>query len=219
MTQVPEQRLYIGGRYADSNGHERFQSINPATGDTLAVCAHADAADVDAAVASARSGFDAWSRMPAIERSRILLKAVALLRARNDELADLEVLDTGKPVREARAVDIVTGADVIEYYAGLIPTLQGAHQPLDSSRFFYTRREPLGVCAGIGAWNYPLQIACWKSAIALACGNAMIYKPSEVTPLSSFKLAEIYTEAGVPDGVFNVVTGGGKTSSRRGRPR
>lgn len=211
MTQFPEQRLYIDGRYVDSQGDERFESINPATGETLARCQQAVAADVDTAVTSAREGFDAWSEMPAIERSRILLKAVALLRERNDELADLEVLDTGKPIREASTVDIVTGADVIEYYAGLVPTLQGSHQPLDASRFFYTRREPLGVCAGIGAWNYPIQIACWKSGIALACGNAMLYKPSEITPLSTFKLAEIYSEAGVPDGVFNVLSGGGST--------
>lgn len=208
---MKEQQLYIDGAYVAASSGKRFESINPATGETLASCHEAGKDDIDDAVASGQRGFDVWSAMPAIERSRILLKAVALLRKRNDELAELEVLDTGKPIREAIAVDIETGADVIEYYAGLAPTIQGNHQPLDSTRFFYTRREPLGVCAGIGAWNYPIQIACWKSAIALACGNAMIFKPSEVTPLSAHKLAEIYTEAGVPDGVFNVVNGGGST--------
>ncbi|MBF4259669.1 betaine-aldehyde dehydrogenase, partial [Vibrio anguillarum] len=146
-------------------------------------------------------------RMTATERSRILLKAVKILRERNDELAVLEVLDTGKPIQEANCVDIATGADVIEYFANLAPSLQGEQQPLNDHQFFYTRREPLGICAGIGAWNYPIQIAMWKSAPALAAGNVMIFKPSEETPLSALKLAEIFSEAGVPDGVFNVVQG------------
>ena len=197
MTIFPEQRLYIGGTYVESRGNERFQTVNPATGDVITTCQQAVEADVDAAVASAHAGFAEWSKTPAVERSRILLRAVSILRERNYELAELEVIDTGKPIREASAVDIATGADVIEYFAGLAPTIQGAHQPLSESNFFYTRREPLGICAGIGAWNYPIQIACWKSGIALACGNSMIFKPSEVTPLSAFKLAEIYSEAGV----------------------
>ena len=129
------------------------------------------------------------------------------MRERNDELAALEVLDTGKPLQEANCVDIHSGADVIEYYAGLVPALQGTQQDLDANTFFMSRREPLGVCAGIGAWNYPIQIACWKSAPCLAAGNSMIFKPSEETPLSVLKLAEIYTEAGMPPGVFNVVQG------------
>lgn len=121
--------------------------------------------------------------------------------------------DTGKPIAETRAVDIVTGADVIEYYAGLAPGLEGMQVPLRPDSFVYTRREPLGVTAGIGAWNYPIQIACWKAAPALAAGNAMIFKPSEVTPLSALKLAEIFTEAGVPPGVFNVVQGDGRVGT------
>lgn len=211
MTKIERLQLYIDGDFVAAKSGAHFDSINPATGEILANCQQAGKDDIDDAVASSQRGFETWSAMPAVERSRILLKAVALLRNRNNELAQLEVLDTGKPIREAISVDISTGADVIEYYAGLAPTIQGSHQPLDANRFFYTRREPLGVCAGIGAWNYPIQIACWKSAIALACGNAMIFKPSEVTPLSAHKLAEIYTEAGVPDGVFNVVNGGGST--------
>ena len=136
-----------------------------------------------------------------------------MLRERNDELAALETRDTGKPIAETRAVDIVTGADVIEYYAGLATAIEGQQIPLRPESFVYTRREPLGVCAGIGAWNYPIQIACWKSAPALAAGNAMIFKPSEITPLSALKLAEIYTEAGVPGGVFNVVQGDGRVGA------
>ena len=148
--------------------------------------------------------------MTAMQRSRILRRAVDILRERNDELAALETLDTGKPLAETRSVDIVTGADVLEYYAGLVPAIEGEQIPLRETSFVYTRREPLGVVAGIGAWNYPVQIALWKSAPALAAGNAMIFKPSEVTPLTALKLAEIYTEAGVPDGVFNVLTGSGR---------
>ncbi|MBA3289491.1 MAG: betaine-aldehyde dehydrogenase, partial [Acidimicrobiia bacterium] len=133
-------------------------------------------------------------------------EAVRILRARNRELAELEVADTGKPIAEAEVVDVASGADCIEYFAGLAAGLHGEHVDLGAS-WGYTRREPLGVCAGIGAWNYPLQIACWKSAPALACGNSMVFKPAELTPLTTAKLAEIYTEAGVPDGVFNVVQG------------
>ncbi len=121
-------------------------------------------------------------------------------------MARIEVLDTGKPIEEARTVDVYSGADALEYYAGVASTLHGDYYDLGGS-FAYTRREPLGVCAGIGAWNYPIQIACWKAAPALACGNAMIFKPSELTPTSALKVAEIFKEAGVPDGVFNVVQG------------
>ena len=148
-----------------------------------------------------------------MQRSRILRRAVEILRARNDELAELETLDTASRSARRQAVDIVTGADVLEYYAGLVPAIEGQQIPLRASSFVYTRREPLGVVAGIGAWNYPIQIALWKSALALAAGNAMIFKPSEVTPLSALKLAEIYTEAGLPDGVFNVVQGDGRVGA------
>ncbi|PNH80714.1 betaine-aldehyde dehydrogenase [Vibrio diazotrophicus] len=202
--------LYIDGRYQQASSGETFISYNPATGEPLATLGQANEQDVQAAVDSAKRGFAVWSTMTAVERSRILLKAVAILRERNDELALLEVLDTGKPIQEANCVDIVTGADVIEYFAGLAPALQGEQQSLSESQFFYTRKEPLGICAGIGAWNYPIQIAMWKSAPALAAGNAMIFKPSEETPLTALKLAEIFTEAGVPDGVFNVVQGDGR---------
>ena len=203
------QRLYIGGTYVEATSGETFASFDPATGECLATLGKASRDDVERAVASAREGQREWAACTAMTRSRILRRAVELLRARNDELAELEMRDTGKPIAETRAVDIVTGADVIEYYAGLAPTIEGRQIPLRDDSFVYTRREPLGVCVGIGAWNYPIQIACWKSAPALAAGNAMIFKPSEITPLSALKLAEIYTEAGVPPGVFNVVQGDG----------
>jgi len=144
--------------------------------------------------------------MTAMDRSRILRRAVQIIRERNDDLAALDTLDAGRPIAETTSVDVPTGADVIEFYAGVAPTLHG--ETLDfPGGFARMRREPLGVCAGIGAWNYPIQIAMWKSGLALACGNAMIFKPAEVTPLSALALAEIYLEAGVPPGVFNVVQG------------
>lgn len=206
-------RSFIGGAYVEASGGETFFTVNPANGKTLAHVQQASAADVDAAVLAAANGQRVWAAMTAMQRSRILRRAVDLLRERNDELAALETLDTGKPIAETLAVDIVTGADVIEYYAGLATAIEGLQIPLRADSFVYTRREPLGVCAGIGAWNYPIQIACWKSAPALAAGNAMIFKPSEVTPLSAGKLAEIYLEAGVPAGVFNVVQGDGRVGA------
>jgi betaine-aldehyde dehydrogenase len=145
--------------------------------------------------------------MSGMERGRILNRAVALLRERNDEIAELETRNTGKPFSETSTVDIVTGADVLEYYAGLAAAIEGSQIPLREDSFVYTRREPLGVIGSIGAWNYPIQIACWKSAPALAAGNAVVFKPSEVTPLTTMILAEVFTEAGLPDGVFNVVHG------------
>ncbi|GEM75792.1 betaine-aldehyde dehydrogenase [Vibrio sagamiensis] len=198
---------YIHGQHYCGFSEEYFTSYNPANGEPIAKIKQASQKDLSIAIESAKSGFAVWSSMTATERSRILLKAAELLRDKNDQLALLEVADTGKPIQEARVVDIATGADVIEYFAGLAPAMQGEQQPLGQSQFFYTRREPLGICAGIGAWNYPIQIAMWKSAPALAAGNVMIFKPSEETPLSALSLAEIYTQAGVPDGVFNVLQG------------
>ncbi len=203
---LPEQQLYIHGGYRAAISGQSFETVNPANGEVICRVQQADAEDVEAAVASAREGFAVWSAMSGTQRGRVLHEAQRILRARNRELAELEVLDAGKPIQEAEVVDVISGADCIEYYAGIAASLHGEHTDLGGD-FFYTRREPLGVCAGIGAWNYPIQIACWKSAPALACGNAMIFKPAELTPLTALKLAEIYTEAGLPDGVFNVVQG------------
>ena len=210
MSTLPLQQLYIHGRLVDATSGRTFQTINPATGEVIAEVQAASQADVERAVESAAAGQKVWAAMTAMERSRILRRAVDILRGRNNALARLETLDTGKALSETTTVDIVTGADVLEYYAGLATAIEGNQVPLRESSFFYTRREPLGVVAGIGAWNYPVQIALWKSAPALAAGNAMVFKPSEVTPLTAIELAKIYTEAGVPDGVFNVVQGPGR---------
>jgi betaine-aldehyde dehydrogenase len=198
---------YIGGGFVDASSGETFPSIDPATGETLAEIQLASPADVERAVAAAKAGFAVWSRMTGAERGRILKRTADILRQKNRSIAEVETRDTGKPIQETIAVDVLSGADCLEYFAGIAATLTGEHVDLGPAAFGYTRREPLGVVAGIGAWNYPIQIACWKSAPALACGNAMIFKPSEVTPLTASYLAEAFKEAGLPDGVFNVVQG------------
>ena len=203
---TPVYENFINGHFLKNQTGDTFAVKNPATDEVIYHVEIADEFIQNAAIESAKQGFAAWSAMTPIERSRILLKAVAILRERNDELAKVEVLDTGKPWQEAECVDVETGADVIEYFAGLAPAQVGQQQMVGND-FYYTRKEPLGICAGIGAWNYPLQIACWKSGPALAAGNSVIFKPSEETPLGAIKLAEIFIEAGVPAGVFNVVQG------------
>jgi len=184
-----------------------FRVINPANGELLAQLPIDGAVQIDAAVARAQAAQKAWAQLSGAQRGRILQRAAQLLRERNEELAHLETLNTGKPIQETRSVDALSGAECLEYYAGLAAGIAGEHLDLGAAAFGYTRREPLGVVAGIGAWNYPLQIACWKSAPALACGNAMIFKPAELTPLTALKLSEIYLAAGVPAGVFQVVQG------------
>jgi betaine-aldehyde dehydrogenase len=190
---------------------ERFASFNPATGEVLGYVTVAGAADVNAAVRAAQRGQVTWAAMPGAERARILRRTAEILRSRNRELAELETRDTGKPIQETLVVDVISGADCLEYFAALAQSLSGEHIDLGTQAFGYTRREPLGVVAGIGAWNYPLQIACWKAAPALACGNAMIFKPAELTPFTAVKLAEIFLEAGLPPGVFQVVQGFAET--------
>ncbi|HET7715071.1 MAG TPA: betaine-aldehyde dehydrogenase [Bauldia sp.] len=201
----------MGGAAVASRRRDTFPTVNPANGAVLAEVEVAGETEVDQAVAAARAAQPGWAAMTGMERGRILKRAAALLRERNAELALLETRDTGKPIRETSTVDVLSGADCLEYFAGLAAGLAGEHVDLGPSAFGYTRREPLGVVAGIGAWNYPLQIACWKAAPALACGNAMIFKPAELTPLTAVKLAEIFAEAGLPDGVFNVVQGFAET--------
>jgi betaine-aldehyde dehydrogenase len=190
---------------------DRFASINPANGEVLSYVTVAGADQVNAAVVAAQRGQAQWAALTGAERARVLRRAAQLLRSRNQELAELETCDTGKPIQETLVVDVVSGADCLEYFASLAQSLAGEHVDLGPQAFGYTRREPLGVVAGIGAWNYPLQIACWKSAPALACGNAMIFKPAELTPLTAVKLEEIFAEAGLPAGVFQVVQGFAET--------
>ncbi len=210
---LPRLPNWIGGRAAPSRDAETFATINPATGEAMAEIEIAGPAQVEAAITAARAGQKVWARMTGMERGRILRRVADILRARNDELAEIETRDTGKPVQETRVVDVISGADCLEYFAGLAGGITGESVDLGPGAMGYTRREPLGIIAGIGAWNYPLQIACWKSAPALACGNAMIFKPSDLTPLTALKLGEIMTEAGVPDGVFNVLPGDGRTGA------
>lgn len=202
------QTSFINGKFLPSSSKRNVVTTSyPATGEILCELEEANLEDIAYAVESAEKGFRIWSKMKGAERGRILLRAAHLLRERVNSLAEIEVYDTGKPISEAVSVDIPSAAEAIEYFAGLASSLHGDHFDLGKS-FVYTRREPIGICAGIGAWNYPLQIASWKAAPALACGNAMIFKPSELTPLTALKLGEIFTEAGVPDGVFNVLVGG-----------
>ncbi|RVX75908.1 hypothetical protein B0A52_00265 [Exophiala mesophila] len=210
---LPDRHTFYAGRpQSSSTSSGTFQSIDPSTAQPVCSIHTSSTSSIDSAISAAKSAFPSWSSTPPIERSRILLKAVSLLRARNDELARIETIDTGKPFSETSTVDIVTGADVLEYFANLVASggLNGEAFRLRDSAWVYTSKEPLGVCAGIGAWNYPIQIALWKSAPCLSAGNTMVYKPSEVTPLHAQFLAEIYREAGLPDGVFNVVYGAGE---------
>jgi betaine-aldehyde dehydrogenase len=205
------QQLYYDGRPQNASSGRTFVTVNPATAKPLAVVQTASQSDIDAAVASAQRAFSSWSQTPPITRCRVLLKAVELLRARNDEIAKVETQDTGKAFSETSTVDVVTGADVLEYFANLVASggLNGETTQLRPDAWIYTRKEALGVCAGIGAWNYPIQIALWKSAPCLAAGNCMVYKPSEVTPLHGQILAQVFSEAGLPPGVFNIVHGDG----------
>jgi betaine-aldehyde dehydrogenase len=211
----PTQHLYYDGKVQEGASGATFQSINPATSAPLATIHTSLPSDIDSAISSAQRAFPSWSSTTPQERSRILLKTASILRARNTELATTETHDTGKPISETIAVDIISGAEVLEFYAHLITNggLNSEIIPLRPGASIQTSKHALGVCAGIGAWNYPIQIALWKSAPCLAAGNCMVYKPSEFTPLHAITLAEIYTEAGVPPGVFNVVQGGGEVGA------
>ena len=184
-----------------------FSNYSPSTGKKICDVEITQNYEIESAIQKAKIGFKIWKNRSGFERAKILSKAAQIIRSRYHELAQLEVIDTGKPIKEALETDIPSSADVLEYYAGVAPTIRGDYIQLEKS-FAYTRREPMGICAGIGAWNYPFQIACWKSAPALASGNVMLFKPSELTPMSASRLAEIYLEAGIPEGVFQVIQGG-----------
>ena len=208
MIAQPVASHFVDGAYLEDKAGAPIEVIYPATGEVIAVVHEATTAVVERAVASARRAQGAWAAMKPVERARVLRRAADIIRDRGDDLARLETLDTGKPIQETQVADWPSGADSLEWFAGLAPTVTGETIPLGRD-FVYTIREPLGVCVGIGAWNYPSQIACWKAAPALALGNAMVFKPSEVTPLGALKLAEILIEAGLPAGLFNVVQGRG----------
>jgi betaine-aldehyde dehydrogenase len=215
----PTASHYVNGRYREDEAGAAIPVIYPATGETIATVHSATPAVVEEALASAARAQKEWAALRGVERGRVLRRAADLIRERNRELSVLETYDTGKPLSETLVADAMSAADSLEYFGGLAATLSGEHIQLGGD-FVYTRREPLGVCVGIGAWNYPTQIAAWKGAPALACGNAMVFKPSETTPLGALRLAEILVEAGAPPGLYNVVQGTGEVGARLiGDPR
>jgi len=209
-------QLLIGGKFQDAVSGRQFKTINPATEEVLADVAEADAPDVDAAVKAARAAFQskAWRTMAARERSKLLWKIGDLITQNAEELARLESMDNGKPIFESRYIDIPSAAETFYYYAGWCTKLEGETIPVPGNFFNYTLREPLGVCGIITPWNFPLLMVAWKLAPALACGNTAVLKIAEETPLTGLRLGQLCQEAGLPDGVVNVVPGFGETAGR-----
>jgi betaine-aldehyde dehydrogenase len=205
-------KMFINGEFIDAESGKTRDIVNPATGKVIAQVPEASAKDVDKAARAARAAFDRgeWRKMTAQDRQKLLLKTAQLLRDRFEEFVDLEVKDNGKPRREAE-FDVDDAANCFEFYAGLATKIHGETMTVPANSFSYVVREPIGVCAQIVPWNYPLLMAVWKFAPALAAGNCVILKPSEFTPLNVLRLAEVFKEAGFPDGVVNIVTGEGAT--------
>ncbi|MDG1322635.1 MAG: betaine-aldehyde dehydrogenase [Porticoccaceae bacterium] len=207
MITQPTASHFIDGEYVEDSGGTPINIIYPATGEIIGKVYSATPAIIERAIESGTKAQKAWARLSGTERGRVLNRAASIIRERNYDLSVLETYDTGKPISETLYADATSAADALEYFGGLAGSITGEHIPLPDGNWAYTRREPLGLCVGIGAWNYPTQIACWKGAPALACGNAMIFKPSEVTPLCALKIAEILIEAGLPPGLYNVIQG------------
>lgn len=212
MQTQPTASHFIDGAYVEDTTGTLIDVIYPATGQVIATVYAATPDIIERALAAAKRAQAAWAAMSGTERGRILRRAADIMRARNHDLSVLETYDTGKPYQETSVADATSGADALEYFGGMAATLTGEHIQLGED-WVYTRREALGVCVGIGAWNYPTQIACWKAAPALACGNSVIFKPSETTPLCALKVAEILHEAGLPAGLYNVVQGLGEVGA------
>ncbi len=211
MKAQPQASHFIDGEYVEDTDGTVIESIYPATGEVIARLHAATPAIVEKAIASAKRAQKEWASWSPTARGRVLKKAAEIMRVRNRELSELETLDTGKPIQETIVADPTSGADSFEFFGGIIASaMNGSQIPLGGD-WAYTKRVPLGVVVGIGAWNYPQQIACWKGAPALAAGNAMVFKPSEVTPLGALKIAEILIEAGAPKGVYNVIQGDRET--------
>ncbi len=204
----PKGSHFINGAYVEDTAGTPIPVIYAATGEQLAQVYGATPTIIEQALASAKAAQIEWVGWSGTERGRVLRRAADMIRERNRDLSVLETYDTGKPLSETLYADATSGADALEYFGGLAGSLTGETMQLGQD-WVYTLREPLGVCVGIGAWNYPTQIACWKGAPALACGNAMVFKPSESTPLCALKIAEILHEAGLPAGLYNVVQGMG----------
>jgi len=218
VTAAP-RKLFINGQWTDAASGKTFETPNPATGETLARVAEGDAEDINQAVRAARAAFDGpWSRMTPSERGRIIWRIGDLILAHTDELAQLESLDNGKPFAVAQAADVPLAADLFHYMAGWATKIEGntiniSVPYMPGANFHsYTLREPVGVVGQIIPWNFPLLMAAWKLGPALATGNCVVLKPAEQTPLTALRLAELIAEAGVPDGVVNVVTGFGETA-------
>jgi acyl-CoA reductase-like NAD-dependent aldehyde dehydrogenase len=211
---VSPSKLFINGRWEDPICCRFLDVINPATGEPVTAVPDADACDVDRAVAAARASFEkkSWRGMDPSRRERILWEIGDLLLKHRDELAAIITQENGKTLRESAGADVTPAADCFHYYAGWVRKIYGETIPVDGPFFNYTLREPVGVVGAIVPWNFPLQIAAWKVAPALACGCSVVLKPSELTPLNALKLAEIAMEAGLPEGVLNVVTGYGETT-------
>lgn len=204
---------FIDGVLTSGANRETWVNLNPATNRPLGTVCQANDQDIEAAVVSSERAFQIWRTKTGAERGRVLVKAADILRSRLNQIALIETQDVGKPIAESLAVDVTSAADALEYFGGMAAGIHGEYFDLKNA-FGYTRPEPLGVCAGIGAWNYPIQIAAWKAAPALACGNAMIFKPSELTPATALELAKAITEAGAPNGLFNVLQGDGRVGSK-----
>jgi phenylacetaldehyde dehydrogenase len=219
FTQTPQQ-LFIGGKWVDAASGETFTTPNPATGAPLATVASGGAEDIDRAVKAARAAFEGgpWSRMTPSERGKVVWKIGDLIEEHLDEFAQLEALDNGKPLAVARAADVPLAADLFHYMAGWATKIEGNSISISvpympGAQFHsYTLREPIGVVGQIIPWNFPLLMAAWKLGPALATGNCVVLKPAEQTPLTALLLARLMAEAGVPDGVVNVVTGFGETA-------
>jgi acyl-CoA reductase-like NAD-dependent aldehyde dehydrogenase len=211
--KIAPGRLLINGQWA--GGAQTFATLNPATGEVLTQIVEASAADVDRAVDAARRAFDTkggpWRKMSASERGRLIWRLADLIEQHIDELAELETLDNGKPIFESRNVDMPMVIDVLRYYAGWATKIHGETVNTFESAFTYTLREPVGVVGLIIPWNFPLLLASWKLGPALACGNTIVLKPAEQTPLTTLRLGELAIEAGIPAGVLNIVTGGPET--------
>ncbi len=212
--KIKPGNLFINGRWVDSVSGKTFDTLNPATEDVITSVAEGDSADIDLAVTAAREAFEngPWKRTDARDRSRILLKIAGLIERNKDELALLDTLDNGKPINETTNADIPLVIDCFLYYAGWADKIHGETIPVRGEFFNYTLREPVGVVGQIIPWNFPLLMAAWKIAPALACGNTIVLKPAEQTPLSALRLGEICQEAGLPDGVLNIVPGYGPTA-------
>ena len=195
---------YIGGAVVEGDIEAAVDTLNPATGEILATVKYASNNQIDATIKSAKKGQAEWAALSGVERGRVLNEVARLIRKDRMRIATLETQDAGKPISESPEADVDSAADCFEYFAAIAQTLQSEHIPVDGG-FAYTSRDPVGIVFAIGAWNYPFQIASWKSAPALACGNAVIFKPSELTPINAVELGKILSKAGVPDGVFNVL--------------